>query len=155
MGHRPLQRKANVNTQIDENRARIEQVERRQLAGRWWEPDCEVTNPDDDGCTGLEPPLENGFAQPTPGSGPNGGDLERFAFRLHTDGSLEFKGHLDVSGASSGDIAFVVPGAVDGEIDFRPANDQFFGPLVFEDGSLGMAYVDSVFGEVVIEWPVS
>lgn len=149
MGKRPLRRTSDINYQVDSNRRRVERLERRRLAGRWWEPDCTL-DPYGITCTGLEPALENGWAQPS-------SPLERFAFRLHADGSLEFKGHLDSAGASSGTVAFTLPGAnIPDEIDFRPPNDQFFLTVVYDGANPqgAMVYIDSTTGEVTITFPI-
>jgi hypothetical protein len=122
------------------------------LAGRWFEPDCTPTDPAGDDCLGIEPPLENGWAQPSP-------PLEKFAFRLHADGSLEFKGHLDAAGASSGTVAVTLPGAIPQTIDFRPANDQFWHTTITtDDGTtffLALVFLDSLTGEVTVNWPAT
>jgi hypothetical protein len=122
----------------------------KPLAFRWWEPDCIV---DVDGCTGEEPPLENGFAQPSPSDG-----LEPFAFRLHADGSLEFKGHLDATSAVSGTVAVTLPGANVGEVDFRPALDQYWHTTIIDPPStftLALVLISATTGEVTISWPAS
>lgn len=118
-------------------------------AFRWWEPDCAVG----DGCTGDEPSLQNSFAQPS-------APLEPFAFRLHADGSLEFKGHLDTSGgAVSGTVAFTLPGANPGEVDFLPANDQYWHTTITTDDgtlfTLALVFIDATTGDVTITWPVT
>lgn len=118
----------------------------KPLAFRWWEPDCTVG---DDGCTGDEPPLENGFAQPS-------APLEPFAFRLHADGSLEFKGHLDAAAAVTETVAVTLPGANAGEVDFRPPMDQYWHTTIVEAPStftLALVFIDSTTGEVTISWP--
>ena len=97
--------------------------------------------------------LENNWAQPS-------APLEPYAFRLHADGSLEFKGHLDASGgASSGTVAVTLPGANAGEVDFLLANDQYFLTLITtDDGSsftAAQVFIDSTTGEVTITWPIS
>lgn len=134
---------------IVHNRWLSQDTRQKPGAFRWWEPDCVVG----DGCTGDEPPLENSWQQPS-------APLERFAFRLHTDGSLEFKGHLDASGgATSGSVAVTLPGANPGEVDFRPANDQFWiTAITTDDGSsfsTALVGIDASTGEVTITWPPS
>ena len=130
------------------NRFQIKDTRQKPLAFRWWEPDCVVG----DGCTGEEPPLVNGWAQVTP-------PLELFAFRLHADGSLEFKGHLDAAGASSGTVAFTLPGANAGEVDFRLANDQYWHTTITTDDGitffLALVFVEASSGDVTITWPHS
>ena len=143
--------------QVSKNRFGVKDLRQKPLAFRWWEPECDETDEGEagQGCTGLEPPLLNGFAQPSDESG-----LEKFAFRLHADGSLEFRGHLDAQAASSGDIAFVLPGDP-GEVDFRVlTRDQNVytvirtapgsGPASF---TLAMWEINSTTGEVTIWWP--
>ena len=118
-------------------------------AFRWWEPECTAG---EDGCTGQEPPLENSWEQPSDASG-----LEKFAFRLHADGSLEFKGHLNAENASSGTVAVTLPGANPGEVDFRLAKDQFFHTVITtDDGTtfmIALVFVAQGTGEVTISWP--
>lgn len=143
---------------VSKNRMQIKNTQQIPGAFKWWEPDCDFTDPDiaANGCTGFEPFLDNGWAQPLPGSGLNGNDLELFAFRLHADGSLEFKGHLDAQAASSDTVAFTLPGAIAGEVDFRPAHDQFFITVIW-DGALfepAAVYIDAVTGEVTISFPI-
>ena len=119
-------------------------------AFRWWECDCDPVTQGDEGCTGNEPALLNGWDQPNP-------PLEKFAFRLHADGSLEFKGHLDAAGAASGSIAFVLPGATVGEVNFRPPNNQFFHTTITDDSgatfTLALVRINATTGAVTITWP--
>lgn len=132
----------------------VRDVKRQPLAFGWWMPDCD---PGDQaqfpGCSGLEPPLVNDWAQPS-------APLETFAFRLHADGSLEFRGHLDTSqGAVSGTVAVTLPGANDGEADFRPAHDQYWHTTITTDDGvtffLALVFIDSTSGDVTITWPHS
>jgi hypothetical protein len=138
--------------QMAGQRSLLRGTRRRPGAFRWWVPGCDPNDPSQagDGCTGDEPPLQNSFAQPAP-------PLEKFAFRLHADGSLEFTGHLDVSGATSGTVAFTLPGANAGEIDFRPSNDQFFTTVVYDGATPrhAMVKLDSVTGDVTLTWPIT
>ena len=133
----------------------------KPLAFRWWEPECVpcvgIDDPvgcDDDCPDDPAPPaLENGFAQPDPLDG-----LEPFAFRLHADGSLEFKGHLDATAAVSGTVAVTLPGANAGEIDFRPALDQYWHTTIIDPPStftLALVLISATTGEVTISWPAS
>lgn len=104
------------------------------------------------------PELENGWAQPSL-------PLEKFSYRLHTDGSLEFKGHLDASAASSGTVAITLPDETydpDGqelEPDYRPSRDQYFNTTITPDDgatfSLALVFIDATTGEVTITWPAS
>lgn len=133
-----------VEKELGQHTWGIQRQEFMPLAFRWRTPDI-----DDDPPT---PPLENGWAQPDP-------PLERFAYRLHGDGSLEFKGHLDAAGASSGTVAVTLPEPVDEddmEPNYRPARDQFF-PTVIYDGATpqpAMVYIEASSGEVTITWPL-
>lgn len=137
--------------QVQANKTRIKLSDQNPGAFKWWEPECDETDDDDAaaGCTGDEPLLENSWAQPDP-------PLEKFAFRLHSDGSIEFKGHLDSAAASSGTVAVTLPGAAAGEVDFRPANDQFFVTVIYDgsDPQNAMVYIDSTTGEVTITFPI-
>ncbi len=136
---------------ISRNRFQGKDTRQKPLAFRWWEPGCTIG---ENGCTGLEPLLENSWLQPT-------APLEKFAFRRHADGSLEFKGHLDASGgAVSGSVAVTLPGA-NGleEYDFLIANDQFWHTTITDDAgtsfSLALVKIDSTTGEVTITWPAT
>jgi len=128
----------------------IKDTRQKPGAFRWWEPECNPAGSGDAGCTGLEPPLENGWLQPS-------APLEKFAFRLHVDGSIEFKGHLDATSAVSGTVAVTLPGATAGEVDFRPDNDQYFVSVITPDGGVSfltaMVFIDATTGEVTITWP--
>lgn len=145
-----------VHGKVARNRFQTQDTRQKPHAFRWWTPECDETDSGDiaQGCIGNEPPLENGWAQPSLSS-----PLERFAFRLHADGSLEFKGHLDAAGAASGTVAVTLPGANVGEIDFKPANDQFFVTVITTDGGstfqTAMVFLDSTTGEVTITFPAS
>lgn len=123
---------------INVNRFGIKQARTRPLAFAWWEPG------DLPGTT-----LQNSWAQ---ASAP----LETFAFRLHSDGSLEFKGHLDSSGASSGTVAVTLPGANTGDIEFRPAHDQFFVSAIYDGATpqSALVYLDATTGDVTITFPL-
>src|SRR5688572_11170664 len=146
----------NIYRQASRNRFQTKDTRQKPLAFRWWEPDCVAcTAPNapsgcDDGCTGEEPPLENSWAQPA-------APLEPFGFRLHADGSLEFKGHLDASAASTATVAVTLPGANVGEVDFRPPLDQYWHTTIVEAGgtqfTLALVFIDSTTGEVTISWP--
>lgn len=156
----------NTERKVSENRFGISDTRRRPLAGRWWTPDC--SNPaseayasdwDLDGggglpCYGWEPDLVNDWAQPSD-------PLEKYAFRLHKDGSLEFKGHLDASlGAVSGTVAVTLPGFLyPDEPDFRPPNDQYWHTVITpDDGTtfeIALVFIDSTTGDVTITWPAS
>jgi hypothetical protein len=129
------------------NRFGIQSLKQKPLASRWWVPNCTVGV--DGGCTGLEPPLLNSWAQPAL-------PLEKFAFRLHADGSLEFRGHLDSAAATSGTVAVTLPGAVPGEVDFLPPNDQFFVSAIYDGAAAqpALVYIDSTTGDVTVTFPI-
>lgn len=130
---------------------RTKDARNRPLALTWREPDS--ADPDQ----ADTPALQNGWAQPSPGAGPTGNDLEPFAFRLHNDGSLEFKGHLDSAGASTETVALTLPGANPGEPNYLFGNDQFFDTVIY-DGSTpqkALVYIDKTTGDVTITFPFS
>lgn len=147
---------------ITANRYWTRDTRKRPLAGRWYEPECSTDQGDPlfyTECKGDEPPLENNWLQVED-------PLEKFAFRLHMDGSLEFRGHLDASGgATSGTVAVTLPGAIDpGSTepvrgDFRPPRDQFFLTVITDDAGVSfqaaLVKVDATTGEVTITWPIS
>jgi len=120
-------------------------------ATEWLEPDSAEPDQVD------TPPLENGWAQPSPGAGPTGNDLEKFAFRLHSDGSLEFMGHLDSAGASTDTVAVTLPGANAGEPNYLFGDDQFWDTVIYDgsDAQNALVYVDKTTGEVTITFPFS
>lgn len=143
----------------------VHDLRQKPLAFRWWQPQC--VWPLEDPCTDTRNcysgctqemnavQFQNNWRQPSDSSG-----LEKFAFRLHADGSLEFKGHLDTSGgASSGTVAFTLPGAVPGEIDFLLPNSQFFHTTITNDDglsfTLALVHIDAVTGDVTITWPAT
>jgi hypothetical protein len=89
-------------------------------------------------------------------------NLEMFAFRGHYDGSLEFKGHLDASGgATSGSVAFILPGMGDLEPDYVTLLDenQIWDTIITDDAGTtfqsAMVKIDADTGEVTITWPIS
>lgn len=136
-----------IEKELGQHNWGIQRQEFMPLAFRWRTPDI-----DDDPPT---PPLENGWAQVDP-------PLERFSYRLHADGSLEFKGHLDAAGASSGTVALTLPEPVDDEDmepSYRLAQDQYFLTLITDDGgtsfTTAMVFVEAATGEVTITWPAS
>lgn len=142
---------------VAQNRTSIKHSNQKPLAFRWWTPDCSTTytDPDDQAefCfTGI-PTLVNGWAQPA-----SVDNIQFFAFRLHVDGSLEFRGHLDSSGASSGTIAFTLPGANAGEVDFLEDldGDQFFLTVIYDGVTpeTAMIYIEAATGDVTITFPV-
>jgi hypothetical protein len=122
---------------------RIERVENRILAHAW-----------------FEPTLLNSWAQPSP-------PLERFAIRIHTDYSLEFKGHLNAAAATSATVAFNIPGATAGYPSYRilgyggaaGVHDQYFHTTITTDDgttfTLALVFISSTSWDVKITWPVS
>jgi hypothetical protein len=86
--------------------------------------------------------LENGWEQPTA--------HEEFAFRRGGVNKLDFTGHLDSSGASSGTVAFTLPAR------YRLSADKFFLTVVYDgaDPVPAMVFLDSSTGEVTITFPV-
>jgi hypothetical protein len=122
-------------------------ISKRSLAGAWVEP-----------TTGSPDPLwvpvyQNGWDTAT-------APLETFAFRRHKDGSLEFKGHLDATGATSGTIAFTLPGLGVGEPNYWDENmgDQYFHTTITPDGatfSLALVFIDSTTLDVTVTWPAT
>lgn len=139
--------------QIRRNTTTIKSTRQKPGAFKWWVPDCDET---DDaqagaGCSGEEPPLENGWAQP-------GDGLQKFAFRLHSDGSLETRGHLDSAGASSGTVAVTIPGANAGEVDFLDGleGDQFWHTVIYDGATPqgALAFIEKATGELTITFPI-
>jgi hypothetical protein len=139
--------------QLGQNTYALQRQEFMPVAFFWRTPDVDEPPPD-----GPTPELQNGFAQVTP-------PLERFSYRLHSDGSLEFKGHLDVSGAASGTVALTLPAGDDElqEPSYILPSDQFFLTLITDDGGTtfqaAMVLVEGTAGaspgDVTITWPIS
>lgn len=117
-------------------------------------PDQESTDPIHSGLTVFDwtPCFQNGYLQVED-------PLELFAFRKHYDGSLEFMGHIDVQNASSGDIAFTLPGIAGGEPDYTLAKDRYFHITITDNGGtnfiIAMVFIDSTTGDVSLVWPAS
>ena len=122
-----------------------------QISGPWFEVVDEGDLPSHETMILDEDYIEliNGFLQPSPGSGPGGGDLEPFGFRRGIS-RLDFKGHIDISGAASPDVACVIP-----EI-YLLDKDAFDTTVVYDGatGVPGMWYLDSVTGELTLTWPL-
>lgn len=88
----------------------------RPLAGRW----NYVRNNGQafqNGRGKVQPELQNGWSQPDPGE-PTQEDLGQHEFRLHMDGSLEFKGYL-IPGLWDSKV-YDLPGADETEPDYWP-----------------------------------
>ena len=83
--------------------------------------------------------LQNGWAQPA-------SPLQEFAFRRGLS-KLDFTGHLDSAGASSGTVAFTLPA------DYRLLNDQFF-LTVLDSAIPALVYLEASTGDVTITFPV-
>lgn len=121
--------------------SRLDQLERhqnrRQTYGAW-----------------IEPEWENGFAQADP-------PVEPFAYAIASSLHPIFKGHIDVSGASSGDIAFhllVDPLDTDNDVLVIPYDvyDHF---IVVDAGGTAfigaMVFLESTTGAFSVTWPAS
>ena len=123
------------------------EVAQKPYAGRWNTPNVDPDPP--------VAPLETGWAQP---SDP---DFEEFAYRLHMDGSPEFKGHVEIDGATSPSVVIILP---DGDIDhpadptYRVGKKQFFPSFVIDPGAptapepAAFLY-DPTTGELTVTWP--
>lgn len=120
-------------------------VQQRPLAGRWNEPGTDAFAAD------LEPEFQQ----------PSDLDFERFAYRLHMDGSPEFKGHVEiVSGTTSPAVIIILP---DNELDenaeptYRVGKKQYDTTVVIdEDGSTivpALWLYDPTTGELTLTWP--
>jgi len=113
-----------------------DRLESRQWAGPWQEPEW-----------------INGYAQIIP-------PYEPFTFRVYTSRFPEFKGHIEVSGATSGDPAFVLPteDEVDGIAVILP-HDMFDHIIITEDGGTtfihALVKIDSTTNEFSLTWPAS
>ena len=115
--------------------SRISELERRlskrQVHGRW-----------------IEPALLNGVAQVT-------GTLEPFCYRIRTGGKPpQFKGHLNVLGATSPVIAFVIPAD---EINF-PSDVIKYSVITNAAQTafnIAMIKIEVATGNVTFTWPAS
>lgn len=135
---------------ISTNRFQGKDTRLKPLASKWIEPvnggdAIPATSPD------WTPELQNSWIQVV-------APLEPFAFRLHYDGSLEFKGHLDSSGgAVTATIAFTLPGIAGGEPDYTLDMDQYWHTTITNDTgttfTLALVFIDSTTGDVTISWP--
>lgn len=139
-------------SRIVQNRYKIKDTRQKPLASQWIQPVNESDLiPDED--PEYTPFLENDWLQVEP-------PLETFAFRMHYDGSLEFRGHLDADLAVSGTVAVTLPGGFVGDPDYRPRNDQDWHTTIrTAPGSgttaftLALIVIDSTTGEIEIHWP--
>lgn len=88
---KPIYDENDANVRITRSGWKGTDLSHRPLAGRW----NRVRDNGDAFVNGrgkIQPELQNGWTQPTAGTGD--GDLAEHEFRLHMDGSLEFKGYL-------------------------------------------------------------
>jgi len=136
----------NEYKEIWHNQFQTKDVRQKPEAFRWWEIDCA------NDCSGDEPSFLNSFTQAT-------GNLEVFSFRLNTDGLIQTKGFIDVSSATSGTVAWIMPGLVLGEVDLIPpgtGSDSFSLRITTTGDETGItnatAYVDNTTGEVTVRW---
>ena len=138
-------------SRIVQNRYKIKDTRQKPLASRWIEP-VNAGDPIPDEEPEWTPELENDWLQPDP-------PLETFAFRLHYDGSLEFRGHLDAQNATSGTVAVTLPGEEIGDRNYLPPNDQYWHTTITDDGgtsfTLAQVFINSTTGEVEIVWPAT
>lgn len=93
----------------------------------------------------VEPVWENNYAQVTDP------DLEPFAYRIYSGGGVEFKGCVDVSLASPGNIAFTLPIGPDG---VELAGDVYENCVVTDNDEFlpAMFKVDASTGWVIFYW---
>lgn len=141
-------------SRISQNRYKIKDTRQKPLASQWIQP-VNAGDPIPADEPNYTPALENGWLQPT-------GGLETFAFRLHYDGSPEFRGHLNAQGAVSGTVAVTLPGALVGDPNYLPANDQDWhttirtapgiGTVAF---TLALVVINATTGTVTIYWPAA
>lgn len=148
------------------NRYVSKDTRQRPYAGEWVHPVDDAECPPLEG--GLDqfgnvthlwtPCLINNWLQVDPADA----NLESFAFRIHYDGSLEFKGHLDASGgATSGTVAFLLPGLNTLEPDYIDALDhsQFWDSIITDDAGITFIdagiLIDALTAEVTITWPIN
>jgi hypothetical protein len=92
----------------------------------------------------LEPDFLNGVTQPD-------STVDQFAYRL-TGGIPDFKGHMDLSGASSPVHAFTI--ALDPDEMTVPGD--IYGHTIVTDGvdfQSAMWFIDSTNGHFVVTWP--
>jgi len=93
----------------------------------------------------LLPDLVNGFAQPD-------SLVDQFAYRLTGGGIPDFKGTIDATGATSGDVAFTM--ILDPDEMTLPG-DIYFNTIITDgtDFMTAMVYMDSQTGDVTLTWP--
>ena len=146
--HEPTTQRA-----IATNRFVGKDTRQRPFASFWVEPVNDGDTPD----PSWVPVLMNDWLQVDPGAE----GLEPFGFRVHYDGSLEFKGHLDAQNASSGTVALILPGMGDLEPDYVELldNDQYWDSVITDDGGtafqIALLKITANTGEVTITWPAT
>jgi len=121
----------NEQTQISGARWRGNDLSHRPLAGRWnfvRDPSGDLST-DQIGRGKVQPQLQNGWFQPDIDD-PDQAALAQHEFRLHMDGSLEFKGYL-VPGTWDS-LAYTLPGADENEPDYIPTHEVSFLTDVFD-----------------------
>lgn len=156
----------NIYRSVAANRYVGKDTRQRPFAGAWVHPvddaDCPPTENGTDQFGNITqlwtPCLINDWLQVNPADA----NLETFGFRMHYDGSLEFKGHLDASGgATSGTVAFLLPGMNTLEPDFIDAlpHSQFWDTIITDDAGSTFTdagiLIDASTAEVIISWPIN
>ena len=89
------------------------------------------------------PPFENGWANAGP-------PYAYVAFRVGRHKELEFQGHLDPSGATSGTVAFTLPPYWRPERDVSWLTDVYDGVTA----TIARVSIDHTTGEVTVVFPV-
>ncbi|MGI8408021.1 MAG: hypothetical protein ACR2L3_05880 [Actinomycetota bacterium] len=120
-------------------------VRQKPYAGRWNTPNVDPNPP--------AVPLAAGFAQPSDTT------FEKFAYRLHMDGSPEFKGHVEIAGATSPAVIVTLPAASyggDAQPSYRIGLKQYFLTVVISaDGVTiirALALYNPTTGTVTLTW---
>lgn len=138
----PLTRMATLqNEMLDEQR-------KPNLPGFWvciGDFDAYGSSANDPACTSTSsPPYQDG----TTYAGP---PYDYPAFRHGLDGALEWKGHVDVSGASSPAVLCTLPG------EWRPDFDVSWPTDVWDGAAfvIGRVGIDASTGDVTLVWPAS
>jgi len=114
---------------------------------------AESTHGNSKGIAGLQQdPTVTGWIEPTLGTGyaAPAAPMAGVRYRMHTKtSSLEFGGHIDVSGATTGTVAFTLIQP------FWPEYDISFITDIYDGAAFGVArvFINSVNGEVTLSWP--
>lgn len=143
------------DTRINQNRYKIKDTRQKPAASQWITPvnagdPIPLDEPD------YTPSLQAGALQPT-----SGDNLQKFSFRLHFDGSIEFKGVLDLAGSTSPANVVILPGAAAGEPDYIGGldDDQPWDSIISDDNfatfTLAQFYLEKATGILTITWPAS